>query len=177
MATAAVEDIVGALAASGAEVLSDPASLEFYAHDIYARGADLAAVVRPADKHQLAAAVAAAAEHGLAVIPRGGGMSYTGGYTADEPGAVLLDLGRMNRVLDINRQDMTVTLEAGCTWAQRHEALRRPHSCASFLARRPRRVTPARMVRRHDPTFRRPGGVDHGRVVGHRRGARGGVRR
>lgn len=124
MATRARNAIAEALAASGAEVLTDPASLDFYAHDIYARGADLAAVVRPASTSELAAAVGIAAAHRLAVIPRGGGMSYTGGYTADAPGAVLVDLARMDRVLTINRTDMTVTVEAGCTWATLDEALR-----------------------------------------------------
>lgn len=124
MATAVANDIVIALAASGAEVSCDPATLEFYAHDIFARGADLAAVVRPHDKHQLAAAVGIAANHRLAVIPRGGGMSYTGGYTAEAPSAVLLDLAHMGRVIEISREDMTVTVEAGCTWAGLYEALK-----------------------------------------------------
>ena len=123
MASLAEHGLVDALGASGAEVLTDAATLEFYAHDIFARGADLAAVVRPADKHQLAAAIRAATSAGHAVIPRGGGMSYTGGYTAESPGAVLFDLARMNRVVEINQADMYVTVEAGCTWAQLYEAL------------------------------------------------------
>ena len=90
------------LRASGAEVLTDEVSLDFYAHDIYDRGADLAAIVRPKDKHQLAAAVKAATDAGHPVAPRGGGMSYTGGYTQDRPGAVLFDLAQMNRVLEVD---------------------------------------------------------------------------
>lgn len=123
MATLAEPSLTDALAKTGAEILTDEASLDFYAHDIYSRGADLAAVVRPADKHQLAAAVKAATDAGHPVIPRGGGMSYTGGYTADQPGAVLFDLARMNRVLEVNDVDMTVTVEAGCTWAALRERL------------------------------------------------------
>ena len=111
------------LASGGAEVLTDGKSLDYYAHDIYARGADLAAVVRPNDKHELAAAVKAATAAGHAVIPRGGGMSYTGGLTADTPGAVLFDLSRMNRILEIDRTNMIVCVEAGCTWASLHERL------------------------------------------------------
>ncbi|MEP2987866.1 MAG: FAD-binding oxidoreductase [Parasphingorhabdus sp.] len=111
------------IAQSGAQVLSDTETLDFYAHDIYSRGADLLAVVRPSSKEELAAAVRAATSQGLTVIPRGGGMSYTSGYTAEKPGCVLFDLAAMNRILDINEIDMTVTVEAGCTWAQLHEAL------------------------------------------------------
>ena len=122
MATLA-DDIATRLEGSGAEVLRDADTLDFYAHDIYARGADLAAVVRPRDADQLAAAVGIATLEGHAVVPRGGGMSYTGGYTAQQPGAVLFDLTCMDRILDIDEDDMTVTVEAGCTWAALAEAL------------------------------------------------------
>lgn len=124
MATTAQSELVSSLRESSAEVLTDPASLDYYAHDIYSRGADLAAVVRPHDKRQLAAAVKAATDAGHAVIPRGGGMSYTGGYTAGQAGAVLFDLQHMDRILDVDEADMTVTVEAGCTWAALYEALR-----------------------------------------------------
>ncbi len=126
MATLVKTSLSDTLAATGAQVLSDAADLDFYAHDIYARGADLAAVVRPADKHQLAAAIKAATGAGHAVIPRGGGMSYTGGYSSDTPDAVLFDLTQMDRVLDIDPVSMTVTVEPGCTWATLREALA-PH--------------------------------------------------
>ncbi len=117
------DTLADSLRASGAEVLTDETSLEFFAHDIYDRGANIAAIVRPADKLQLAAAVKAATDAGHAVAPRGGGMSYTGGYTQDQPGAVIFDLAAMNRVLEIDELSMTVTVEAGCTWAALREAL------------------------------------------------------
>ncbi len=123
MATLAETSLTDGLIASGAEVLTDEASLDFYAHDIYSRGADLAAVVRPTDKHQLAAAVKAATDAGHPVVPRGGGMSYTGGYTQDAPGTVLFDLAQMDRVLEVDDVNMTVTVEAGCTWAALRERL------------------------------------------------------
>lgn len=124
MATLDEPTVVRAIAASGAEVLADQNTLDFYAHDIFSRGADLAAVVRPGDKRELAAAIRAATQAGHAVIPRGGGMSYTGGYTPHAPGAVLFDLARMDRVLAVNEADMTVTVEAGCTWAALYDTLR-----------------------------------------------------
>ncbi|MFN2098514.1 FAD-binding oxidoreductase [Altererythrobacter sp. MF3-039] len=123
MATIVEQTFADQLGASGAEVLTDETSLDFYAHDIYSRGADLAAVVRPADKHQLAAAIRIATDAGHAVVPRGGGMSYTGGLTSDQPGAVLFDLAKMNRVLEVNDTDMYVRVEPGCTWAALYERL------------------------------------------------------
>lgn len=123
MATLAQTTLEEALRNTGAEVLTDEASLDLHAHDIYSRGSDLAAVVRPSDKHQLAAAVKAATDAGHAVAPRGGGMSYTGGYIQDAPGAVLFDLAQMDRVLEVDDINMTVTVEAGCTWAALRERL------------------------------------------------------
>lgn len=111
------------VAETGVELLTDNETLNFYAHDIYERGADLLAVVRPKDRSELAKAVAATTSQNIAVIPRGGGMSYTGGYTSDQPGAILFDLAAMARILEINETDMTVTVEAGCTWAKLYEAL------------------------------------------------------
>ncbi|RJY10038.1 FAD-binding oxidoreductase [Aurantiacibacter aquimixticola] len=123
MATLAETSLTDSLAASGADVLTDEATLDYFAHDIFSRGADLSAVVRPSNKEQLAAAIRAATNAGHAVAPRGGGMSYTGGYTQTAPGTVLFDLAAMDRILEVNEEDMWVRVEAGCTWAALHEKL------------------------------------------------------
>lgn len=123
MATKPNPSAVELIAGTGVEVLTDSETLNFYAHDVYERGADLLAVVRPKNTDELSAAVAATTSQNIAVIPRGGGMSYTGGYTTKQQGAVLFDLAAMDRILDINETDMTVTVEAGCTWASLYEAL------------------------------------------------------
>lgn len=121
-------DILESLSAAvGPEgLITDPAECDFYAQDVYSKGPAPLAVVRPADKEALARAVGAATAAGIAVIPRGGGMSYTGGYIAPRAGALIVDLGRMNRVLDVNPTDMTATVEAGCTWEDLRLALK-PH--------------------------------------------------
>jgi FAD/FMN-containing dehydrogenase len=117
-------DPITVLAASGAEVLSDPATLDFYACDVFERGAEPVAVVRPKNKDELSRAMAATAAANLIAIPRGGGMSYTGGITSQHRNAVLFDLAHMDRILEINEADMTVTVEAGCSWAKLYEALK-----------------------------------------------------
>lgn len=121
-------DALGALAAAVGEqaLITAPGELAYYGQDVFSTGAPLLAVFRPVDKHMLARGVAAATANGIAVLPRGGGMSYTGGYLASRPGALLVDLGAMNRVLEINATDMTATVEAGCTWAELRQALK-PH--------------------------------------------------
>ncbi len=108
----------------GAEhVLSDPDSLELYAQDIWQAGAPVAAVARPADTSQMAALARLAAEQGVSLAVRGGGMSYTSGYTQTRPGVVIVCTRRMDAVLEINTDDMTVTVQAGCTWADLYQAL------------------------------------------------------
>lgn len=101
----------------------DAETRDFLAQDIFTRGVPAGAVLRPANIEQLAAAVAEAAGAGCAVIARGGGMSYSSGYVPAEADSVLIDMRGMNRVLEINRQDMFVTVEAGTTWSELHEAL------------------------------------------------------
>jgi FAD/FMN-containing dehydrogenase len=114
----ALRDAVG-----DAHLLTDPASCAFYAQDVSTVERPAMAVVRPDSTAALAAAVSAAVEAGCDVIPRGGGMSYTRGYVPSGDRAVIVDMSRMNRILEINSEDMTVTVECGCTWAALHSAL------------------------------------------------------
>lgn len=110
------------LAAVGREpLLTDPASLELHGQDVFARGPEPVAVFRPRSVDELARGVAAAGD--LPLVPRGGGMSYTGGYLPEAAGALLIDLSALDRIVEVDEVDMTVTVEAGCTWAKLYEAL------------------------------------------------------
>lgn len=103
---------------------TDPAERRFYSTDLsFLPGAVADIVVRPGNTDELAACVAIAAEHGLAVVPRGGGMSYTQGYQPSRSNSLLVDMRRMDRILEINTEDMFVRVEAGCTWKSLFEAL------------------------------------------------------
>jgi D-lactate dehydrogenase (cytochrome) len=105
-------------------VLTDERSREFYSTDLSFRDRAVAAVVvRPGKTEDLAACVEAAVRAGLAVVARGGGMSYTSGYTPERPDTMLVDMQRMDRILEINTEDMYVTVECGCTWKALYEAL------------------------------------------------------
>lgn len=79
--------------------------------------------MRPADSRGVAAAILAATSRGYAILPRGGGLSYTAGYTPPTGNAITLDLGGLNRILKIAADDLYVTAQAGVTWKQLHEAL------------------------------------------------------
>jgi FAD/FMN-containing dehydrogenase len=112
--------------ALGVEAVNDdPALRRLMSQDIWVaaeRIADL--VVAPRDTQALARAVAEACSRGLAVAVRGGGMSYTVGYLPPEQPSLLLDLSAMDQVLAVNAADMTVTVQAGCTWKTLHDALK-----------------------------------------------------
>ena len=74
------------------------------------------AVVRPGDHDEVAAVLAFAVEHHLAVVPFGGGTCVTGGLAARREGyagVLSLDLVRMKRLLDVDPVSMTATLEPG----------------------------------------------------------------
>ncbi|MEZ5459163.1 MAG: FAD-binding oxidoreductase [Steroidobacteraceae bacterium] len=105
------------------QVLTDPAELEFHSTDIYAAGQRPLAVVRPASTAEVAQLVQLATSAGVAIVPRGGGASYTDGYAPAEAGSVLVDTSRMDRILELNERDMYVVVQVGVTWARLNEAL------------------------------------------------------
>jgi D-lactate dehydrogenase (cytochrome) len=64
-----------------------------------------------------------AAAHGVPVIPYGTGTSLEGHLLAVQ-GGVSIDLSRMSRVLRINAEDLTVTVQAGVTREQLNREIR-----------------------------------------------------
>lgn len=112
------------LAATGTlDLCTDPGELQFHAQDVYAEGAPLAAIARPRTVDALDRLVRTAAEAGTALLPRGGGLSYTNGYLADAPGAVLVDLAALDRIEALAVDDRYVLVECGLTWAALDAAL------------------------------------------------------
>ncbi|MEI7783810.1 MAG: FAD-binding oxidoreductase [Betaproteobacteria bacterium] len=73
------------------------------------------AVVRPDSAEQVAAVVQACAKHGVSMVPQGGNTGLVVGSTPDDSGRqIVLSLQRMNRVLAIDKANLTMTVEAGC---------------------------------------------------------------
>ena len=106
-----------------AAILDSLEEREAHSADVYQVGVTCAAVIRPRDKASAAKAVGRIVQSGYDVIGRGGGMSYTGGYTPIRSASVIVDLSAMNQILEINADDMYITVEAGVTWQQIHAAL------------------------------------------------------
>lgn len=75
-------------------------------------------VVRPASTAELAAVVALCTSRGIAVVPQGGNTGLCGGATpTGTRREIVLALGRMNRILELDRLNNTITVEAGCVLA------------------------------------------------------------
>lgn len=105
-------------------VSTDPGLLDLMSVDFSEMaGERAAAVLRPRSTEDVVAIVTAAAQYQVPLLPRGGGMSYTLGYVPSRPGSVLLDMRGMNRILDIDLDNLVITVEPGVTWAEIHQAL------------------------------------------------------
>ena len=73
------------------------------------------AVVRPANTEQVAAVVRACAAAGAPIVVQGGNTSLSVGSTPDASGReVVLSLTRMNAVRALDKDNLTLTVEAGC---------------------------------------------------------------
>jgi len=80
------------------------------------------AVVCPASHEELSATLRILREAGLRAMPYGAGSGVLGG-AIPLAGEVAIDLKRMNRILDLNETDGTVTVQCGMNGGQFEDAL------------------------------------------------------
>ena len=92
--------------------------------DIIGEGRDCILIARPSSTEHVAGLLNLCREHGVAVVPQGGNTNicHMAVPTEDRP-SILLSLARMNRIIEINRSNATVTVEAGCIMQQVQEAV------------------------------------------------------
>jgi alkyldihydroxyacetonephosphate synthase len=85
------------------------------------------AVVRPADERELLGALERAAVANLSVTPYGGGTSVVGGVDPipgpRHDGAMSVDLGRLDRVLEVDPVSRAARIQAGATGPRIEEQL------------------------------------------------------
>lgn len=105
-------------------ILTSLEEREYFSMDAFWNGAVVAAVVQPGSTEEMAKTVKIATEAGYAVIPRGGGMSYTSGYVPERDKSITIDTGRLDKIIEINETDMYITAQCGCTWKQLYEVLK-----------------------------------------------------
>jgi Fe-S oxidoreductase/FAD/FMN-containing dehydrogenase len=82
------------------------------------------AVIQPENEGQVREILKWAHREKLPITPRAKASSGYGGAIPVKKGLVM-DMYRMNKVLSINRQEMTVTVEAGVTWEKLDKHLQR----------------------------------------------------
>jgi len=72
-------------------------------------------VVLPQTTEEVSALVRLSDESELQITPRGAGTGWTGGAVPNR-GGVLIDMRKMGKVLGVDAENRTVTVEAGATW-------------------------------------------------------------
>ena len=109
---------IGTALPAGA-LLVDETARRACSEDVFLRDDDAAtaaAVIRPSTESDVRTVIEGANRNGIRLRIRGGGLSYSGGYRPAEPDDVMLDMGAMSDVLHVDCENLTVTVQAGCTW-------------------------------------------------------------
>jgi glycolate oxidase len=81
-------------------------------------------VVLPVSTEQIAGIMKIASARGIPVTPRGAGTNISGG-SIPVKGGIVLCTTRMNRILDINKTNLSVTAESGVVLQDMNQALAR----------------------------------------------------
>jgi len=111
----------------GAEnVRTDQVELMCYSRDMSVHVGVPEAIVFAYSTDQVSKIMALANEHKIPVIPRGSGTSVTGGVLAPT-GGIILDLSKMNKIREINKDDAYVVVEPGVILNNLNAALAPSH--------------------------------------------------
>jgi len=108
----------------GADGVTDEADvLEGYARDYsLVQPRRPSCVAYPQDAQQVQSIVRLANEHRVPVTPRSSGVGFYGAGIPSE-GGIIVDLKRMNRILEIDPRNKKVKVEPGVNWVQVQEEL------------------------------------------------------
>ena len=80
-------------------------------------------VLRPGSRDEVAAILSHADASGLKIVPQGGNTGLVGGQIPDDSATeIVLSLGRLNRIREIDAEGFSMTVEAGCTLQAIHDA-------------------------------------------------------
>jgi FAD/FMN-containing dehydrogenase len=84
---------------------------------------DALAVVQPRNLEQVVQVIQACQARQIAIVPQGGNTGMVGGSVPASGGnSIVLSLRKLNAVRAIDEQNLTITVEAGCTLSQVQEA-------------------------------------------------------
>ncbi|TFG20948.1 MAG: FAD-binding oxidoreductase [Promethearchaeota archaeon] len=80
-------------------------------------------IIRPKDAKEISEILKIANEENVPVIPRGGGDCEFGGSKPIGNGGIVLDMKRMNNIVNLDEDNLIITVEAGISWAKLNEFL------------------------------------------------------
>lgn len=113
-----------AQAAGFRSVVAEPAALSAAATATFASTQHIFAIIYPDSREQVQACVRIASEERVPLYPVSGGKNWgLGSRVPPRDGSVLLDLSRMNTILDFDEQLAWIRVEPGVTFRQAHEFL------------------------------------------------------
>ncbi len=75
-------------------------------------------VIRPKDTQEISEILKIANQDNISVVPRGGGCCEMAGAKPISDEGIVLDMKRMNGVLNLDEENLIVTVEAGISWAK-----------------------------------------------------------
>ncbi len=107
---AVIAELRAALGAPG--LLTSPEDRSLHGSDASRQAGDCVAVARPATEAEVVAVVTIARRHGLTLVPRGAGTSPTGSASSRRE-QLVVDLSRMNRIVDVDQRDLVAVVEPG----------------------------------------------------------------
>lgn len=105
-------------------VFTEPEDLTCYSYDATHLSALPDAVVTPLTTAEISEIVKLANAERVPVIPRGGGTCLSGG-TVPVAGGIILALHRMNKIIEIDTDNLTATAQPGVITATFHQAVER----------------------------------------------------
>ncbi len=94
-------------------VSTKPEDILVYGYDSSMLEKQPIAVARPTDVGELVELVRAAYAKNIALIPRGAGTGTVGGSVPVEQSSVVISFERMNRILEIDKENMVAVVEPG----------------------------------------------------------------
>ena len=103
----------------GTKYVSDDFKVRFvYSRDVGLESGKLPdIVIRPSTTEEVSEILKIANKHEIPVTPRGGGITYFQDAVPSSKGGILVDMTRMDKIIEIDEESMTVTARAGTTWA------------------------------------------------------------
>ncbi len=112
------------------KIVSDKfVSNDIYVRHGYSRNVDIVLqgvpdiVLRPKDAQEISEILKIANEENIAVIPRGAGICEFGGSKPIGDNGIVLDMKRMNNILNLDEENLIITAEAGISWGKLNEYL------------------------------------------------------